>query len=249
MIALHTSSLNKYGMNRIFEFAKEAGYDGIEVEVDKSNFDSQNAEYIKKLSDQFGLPIVSLHAPSNGTAKSVEHVVEMAVYLKCPVVVITPPKLLDFKFINWLKKQTPILRKKKHVQIALVNAPGKTMLGFLPDRAMNSLSDMKKFGMAVLDCSSTASKKWGNLMSVYNHLKKMVVHVHLSNINKHKEYSLPTGDGVLPLESFLRKLKASDYKGAISVRVRPAELSAGNDEMVIKKLKKVKAFVDEFFKA
>lgn len=246
MISLHTSSLNKYGLNRIFEFVKEAGYDGIEIAVDKNNFDTQNAEYIKKLSDEHSLPVVALHSPANGTAKSVEHVVDMADYLNCPVVIITPPKLLDFKFINWLKKNAPALRKKKHVQIALVNAPGKTVLGFLPDRAMNSLTDMKKFGMAALDCSSAASKKWGNLMSVYEHLKKLVVHVHLSNINKHKEYALPN-EGVLPLESFLKKLKSNDYKGAISVRVRPTELAAGDDEKVIAALKKVKKFVEEYY--
>jgi len=247
MIALHTNSLHKYGLNRVFEFAKAAGYDGIEIGVDKNNFDSQNAEYIKKLSDEYKLPIVALHSPVNGTARSVEHVVEMAVFLKCPVVVITPPKLLDFKFTNWLKKKTPSLRKKKHVQIALLNAPGKTVLGFLPDRAMNSISDMKKFGMAAIDTSSAASKKWGNLMSVYGHLKKLVVHIHLSNINKHKEYASPV-EGVLPLESFLKKLKTNNYKGSISIRIRPTELSAGDDDKVISKLKKIKAFVDEFFK-
>ena len=247
MIALHTNSLHKYGLNRIFEFAKAAGYDGIEINVDKNNFDTQNAEYIKKLSEEYGLPILALHSPSNGTSQSVEHVVEMAAYLKCPVVVITPPKLLDFKFTNWLKKKTPVLRKKKHVQIALINAPGKTVLGFLPERAMNSISDMKKFGMAALDTSSAASKKWGNLMSVYDHLKKLLVHVHLSNINKHKNYALPN-EGTLPLESFLKKLKASDYQGAISIRVRPTELSAGDDEKVIAKLKKAKEFIDEYYK-
>jgi len=247
MLALHTNSLHHYGLNRIFEFAKAAGYDGIEIGVDKNNYDTQNAEYLKKLSNEYKLPVVALHSPINGTSKSVEHVIEMAVYLKCPVVVITPPKLLDFKFANWLKKQTPKLRKKKKIQIALVNAPGKTVFGFLPDRAMNSISDMKKFGMAALDTSSAASKKWGNLMSVYDHLKKLIVHIHLSNLHKHKEYSLPN-EGVLPLESFLRKLKSHNYKGAISIRVRPTQLAAGDDDKVIANLKKVKSFVDEFFK-
>jgi sugar phosphate isomerase/epimerase len=247
MITLHTNSLHKYGLNRIFEFAKEAGYDGIEIGVDKSNYDTQNAEYIKRLSDQHKLPVMAIHSPVNGSEKSVHHVIEMAEYLKCPVVIITPPKLLDFKFTNWLKKQTPILRKKKHIQIALINAPGKTVFGFLPERAMNSLSDLKKFGMAALDCSSTASKQWGNLMSVYDHLKKLVVHVHLSNIHKHKEYSLPN-EGVLPLESFLKKLKSNNFKGAISLRVRSSELSAGDDDKVVAKLKKAKEFIEEYFK-
>jgi len=248
MIALHTNSLRKYGLNRIFEFAKAAGYDGIEIGVDKNDYDTQNAEYIKKLSEEYKLPIVAIHSPVNGSEKSVQHVINMSVYLKCPVVVITPPKLTDFKFTNWLKKKIPHLRRKKHIEISLVNAPGKTILGFLPAHAMNNLTDMKKFGMATLDCSSTASKKWGNLMSVYSHLHKLIVHVHISNINKHKEYSLPN-EGILPLESFLRKLKTNDYKGAISVRVRPSELHAGDDEKVVSTLKKVKEFIDEFFKS
>jgi len=247
MIALHTNSLHKYGLSRVFEFAKDAGFDGIEVGVDKNNFDTQNAEYIKKLSDEYKLPIVALHSPVNGTEKSVQHVIDMAVYLKCPVVVITPPKLTDFKFTKWLKKKVPHLRKKKHIEISLVNAPGKTILGFLPAHAMNSVAEMKKFGMVTLDCSSTSSKKWGNLMSIYDNLHKLIVHVHLSNINKHKEYSLPN-EGVLPLESFLRKLKAKDYKGVLSIRVRPSELNAGDDEKVVSTLKKIKSFVDEFFK-
>lgn len=246
MIILHTNSLSKYGLNRIFEFAKLAGYDGMEIGVNKSDYDTQNAEYIKKLSEQYNLPVLALSSPQNGSSKSVEHVVEMAVYLNCPVVIVTPPKLLDFGFANWLKKEVPHLRKKKHVQIALVNTPGKTLFGFLPERVMNSLTDLKKFGMAALDCSSTASKKWGNLMSVYEHLKKLVVHIHLSNIKNHKDYALPN-EGILPLESFLRKLKANDYKGAISIRVRPSELAAGDDEKVVEKLKKAKEFVEEFY--
>ena len=127
-----------------------------------------------------------------------------------------------------------------------MNASGKTLLGFLPASALNNISDLKKFGMVCLDCSSTVSKKW-DLMKTYEHLKKLIVHVHLSNVRKHKEYSLPN-EGILPLESFLRKLKSNDYKGAISLRVKPTELSAGDDEKVVKKLKKVKEFVEEFFK-
>ena len=246
MITLHTSSLRKYGLNRIFEFAKEAGYDGIEIEVNKANFDTQNAEYIKKLSEEYELPIAALHAPENGTEKSVKHVVEMAIYLECPVVIITPPKLTDFKFTRWLTKEAPMLRKKKNIDLALSNTGGKTMLGFLPERALNNVGDLKKFGMASLDTSMVSSKK-EDLIRFYEHLKKLIVHVHLSNVHKHKEYALPN-EGILPLESFLKKLKNNKYEGAISVRVRPTELSAGDDEKVVKTLKKVKSFIEEYFK-
>ncbi|MBN1258810.1 sugar phosphate isomerase/epimerase [Candidatus Peregrinibacteria bacterium] len=245
MIALHTDSLSKYGLNRVFAFAKAASYDGIEIGVDKNNFDTQNAAYIRKLAEEHKLPIVALHTPLNGSDKSVQHVVEMAAYLKCPIVVISPPKFLDFKFTGWLKGQVPLLRKKKNIQIALANSNGKTVLGFLPERALNNLTDLKKFGMVALDTSATFSKKW-DLLRTFEHLKKLIIHVHLSNVRHHKEYALPN-EGILPLESFLRKLKSGSYKGAISIRVRPSELAAGDDEKVVSKLKKVKDFVEEFY--
>lgn len=245
MLILHTSSLHKYGLSRIFEFAKQAGYDGVEIGVDKNNFDTQNAVYIQSLVDQYKIPVAALHAPINGSAKSVEHVVDMAAYLKCPVIIITPPKLLDFKFINWLRKEAPKLRKKKNIQIALENAAGKTFLGFLPERALNNISDLKKFGMVALDCSNTASKRV-DLIRIYEHLKSYVVHVHLSNVRKHKEYSLPM-EGILPLESLLKKLKANKFNGAISLMVRPSELAAGDDDQVVKRLKKVKDFVSDYY--
>ncbi len=246
MITLHTSSLHRYGLNRIFEFAKKAGYDGIEVEVNKNNYDTQNAEYIKKLSKDNKLDIVALHAPANGDEKSVEHVVEMAIYLKCPVIVITPPKIMDFKFTRWLKKEVPKLRKKKHIQIALANAGGKTFLGFLPERALNNITDLKKFGMIALDTTATHSKK-SDLIRFYEHLKKLIVHIHFSNVRRHKEYSLPN-EGILPLESLLKKLKDDKFDGAISIRVKPSELSAGDDEKVVETLKKIKDFVNDYFK-
>ena len=245
MISLHTDSLHKYGLNRIFAFAKEAGYDGIEIGVTKNNYDTQNAEYIRELSEAYKLPIVALHTPLNGSEKSVEHVVQMAEYLECPVIAISAPKIFNFKFTNWLVKEVPKLRKKKNIQIALVNSSGKTLLGFLPAQALNNLADLQKFGMVTLDCSSTVSKKW-DLMRIYEHLKKYIVHVHFSNVHRHKEYSLPM-EGILPLESLLKKLKSNDYRGAISIMVKPTALSAGDDEKVIKNLKKIKEFVDEYF--
>ena len=54
-------------------------------------------------------------------------------------------------------------------------------------------------------------------------------------------------EGILPLESLLKKLKDNGYEGAISIRVRPTELAEGDDEKVVKNLKKAKEFVEGYF--
>jgi hypothetical protein len=61
-----------------------------------------------------------------------------------------------------------------------------------------------------------------------------------------KKYYLPE-DGILPLESFLTKLKQDNFPGSISIKVNPKYISAGNDEKVIKHLKDTKAYYDKYF--
>ena len=99
--------------------------------------------------------------------------------------------------------------------------------------------------MVALDCSMVSSKK-DDLIRFYEDVKKLLVHVHISNVRRHKEYSLPN-EGILPLESFLKKLKNNKFNEAISVRVRPKELEAGDDEKVLKKLKSIKKFIEDYY--
>ncbi|MBI5412521.1 sugar phosphate isomerase/epimerase [Candidatus Peregrinibacteria bacterium] len=246
MLLLHTDSLKKYGINRIFEFAQDAGYDGVEVGVIKNNFDTQNAQYLKALSETYDIPILALETPDISSQKSVEHVIDMAAYLKCPTVVINPPRIFDFRFISWLKKGMHEVRRQKKINCALLNASNSSFLGFLPAHAMSSVTDLKEFKMVALDTSATASKHI-ELIRIYERLKKYIVHIHLSNIRHHKEYSLPN-EGILPIESLLKKLKENDYQGNVSLLVQPNELFAGDDDKVIKTLKKVKAFYEEYYK-
>jgi hypothetical protein len=52
MILLSTSSLNGYGIHRIFLIAKKAAFDGIDLVLTKENFDLWDPEYIYSLSKE-----------------------------------------------------------------------------------------------------------------------------------------------------------------------------------------------------
>ncbi len=53
MILLSTSSLKGYGLHKIFQLVQKSQYNGIDLVIDKANFDTLDAEYIKKLSSDF----------------------------------------------------------------------------------------------------------------------------------------------------------------------------------------------------
>ena len=245
MLTLSTDSLTGYGLNRIFEFAKELDFDGIDLSIQKDDFDTQNADYIRELIEAYKLPVIALQTPQNATHQDIINAAEMSKKIGNRIVIIQPPKITNFKQIQWLKTKVPKLRKKANISIALENSTPKTILGLIPKHAMNNINDLRKFKHVCLDTTRLHSKKL-DLIRTYNFLKDYIVHIHLSNVYSRRHYYLPT-NGSLPLESLLSKLKQDNFKGAISLRIKPKYLEAGDDQKVIEHLKACKNFYEKFF--
>jgi sugar phosphate isomerase/epimerase len=245
MLALTTDSLKGYGLNRIFKFVKEAGYDGVDLVIDPKNFDTQNAKFIKSLSDEIGIPVLAISAPQNANARKIKEAIDMAKILGSKIVIIQPPKIFDFKFTEWLKKEIPKIRQKENISIALENAPSKMFLGIIPEHAMGNIMDLKKFKHACIDTSRIAIKK-EDLIRVYKVLKPYLVHIHLSNVKGGVPYA-PPEKGILPIESFLAKLKQDGFAGTVSLKINSKFLDVGNDEKVIKTLIDQKKFYETYF--
>ncbi len=245
MITLSTDSLQGYGLNRIFKLIKEAGYDGVDLVIDSKEYDTLNIEYLKSLVEEYNIPIISMQTPLNANAKAIVHAAEMAKELGVKIIIVQPPKLFNFKYIKWLTNEVPKIRQREDLSIALENAPSKTFLGLIPEHAMNNLNELKKFKHAALDTTRVAQKK-DDLIRVYHVLRKYLVHVHISNVKKGKGYCLPD-EGILPLESFLTKLKQEGYRGAISFKVHPKFLGAGDEKKVLRHLAECKKFYEEYY--
>jgi sugar phosphate isomerase/epimerase len=245
MLVLSSDSLKGYGLNRIFNFIKQAGYGGIDLQIDFKNFDTQNTEYVKLLSDQYQIPVVAIQAPPVSSPKKIQEALRMAKLLGCRIIVIQPPKIFDFKYIQWLKNEIPKIRQKENISIALENAPSETFLGIIPEHAMGNVNEMKKFKHACIDTTRVAQKH-EDLIRIYKTLKKYIVHIHLSNVKLGRQYFLPN-EGILPIESFLTKLKQDSWPGNIAVKVNPKFMNAGDDEKVLKTLLDIKKFYDTYF--
>ncbi len=245
MLAICTDSLKGYGLNRIFEIVKEAGYDGIDLNINPSNYDTSNIDYIKELIDKYQIPVLAISTPATASSKRILKAVEMAQALNTKIVIIQPPKIFDFKFIKWLKKEIPKIRQKENISIALENAPSDSFLGVLPGHAMNNIADLKKFKHVCLDTTRIKNKSI-DLIEAYRILKKFLVHVHVSNYKGSKPYA-PPQEGALPIESLLTKMKQDGFPGTISMKIDPDFLSVGDDKKMMKKLDDIKKFYENYF--
>ncbi|MCC6643509.1 sugar phosphate isomerase/epimerase [Candidatus Peregrinibacteria bacterium] len=245
MLAICSESFRGYGLNRIFEFIKKSGFDGLDLTIDPKNFDSQDPSYIKELVDKYQIPVLAISTPITGSAKKIESAVDMAKTLGTKVIVIQPPRIFDFKYASWLKNEIPKIRQKENISIALENAPSETFLGIIPEHSMANVVDLKKFKHVCIDTTRVATRK-DDLIRTYKALKPYLVHVHLSNVKNGVPYSTPES-GILPIESFLTKLKQDGFPGTISIKINSKFLALGEDAKILKELKALKDFYDTYF--
>lgn len=61
-VVFSTGSLYPFGLDRIFGWVAETGFDGIEVMMD-DRWDTHEAQYMNALSERHDLPILALHPP------------------------------------------------------------------------------------------------------------------------------------------------------------------------------------------
>ncbi len=61
-VIFSTGSLYPFGLDRIYGWAAEAGYDGVEIMMDE-RWDTHQDDYLNHLADKHGVPILALHTP------------------------------------------------------------------------------------------------------------------------------------------------------------------------------------------
>ncbi len=152
-----TGSLYTYGTDRCFEFAQQAGFDGIELMIDH-RWDTRQTGYVQSLIDRFGLPVRAVHSPFPGhihgwaadLPDAIEKSVHMAETLGATVVILHLPDRVSFTpvqfgrkqifvplpwprrhelYIRWVQEGMPRLQASAEVLLAIENLPAKRFFG------------------------------------------------------------------------------------------------------------------------
>lgn len=244
MILLSTSSLNGYGIHRIFLIAKKAAFDGIDLVLTKENFDLWDPEYIYSLSKETWVKVLSITAPSKGIdEQNINKAVELAKKLWSQLITFSPPYFKDSN-VSWFSKYLQDIKKITNLSIWVKNIEPEFLLLIIPKYRNASLADIKKITWdTALDLSSIDPTSGTDILKAYKILWTSIKNIYLSDRQGNKTGLLPWDAwwwiSYLPLESFLMKLKTAGYNWFISVRVNPEALGAWNEWLVLENFKKV----------
>jgi sugar phosphate isomerase/epimerase len=250
-VIFSTGSLYPFGLERVYAWISEAGYDGVEIMMDE-RWDTHQEDYLRDLVERHGIPILALHPPLRRGAwglapeETLVRVARLASKLEVPVVVTHPPppgRPLE----RW--KAGPLREAREQgVVVAVENMPQSRAAGlfrvwrkscYLPEH----LSDV---GEVTLDTSHAGASKV-DLLRAHSVLAAQLRHVHLSDSNLEvgrDEHRLP-GKGRLPLKPFLAALGASGYTGAVSLELKPWPLGAPDPEAVLARMRAALKFTHE----
>ncbi|MDE0463065.1 MAG: sugar phosphate isomerase/epimerase [Caldilineaceae bacterium] len=153
---LSTGSLYNYSIDRVFAFAAEAGFDGIEMLIDH-RWDTRQADYLRHLMESHSLPIPALHSPFSRNCSgwgeteygAIARTAELASELGAQVVVHHLPMRFGYAFLQtagrslllpnpfdsgrqyatWLSEGYAALQSSTDVLLCIENLPAARFLG------------------------------------------------------------------------------------------------------------------------
>jgi sugar phosphate isomerase/epimerase len=255
-----TGSLWNYSLERCFQFAAAAGFDGLELMADE-RWETRQPVYLQQLMDRYRLPIVAIHSPfstfvagwPNDQPGRIRQTVILAETVGARVVVHHLPARIGYIWLQvpgrmfplpvpcngengyrrWLEADYSELQAGTPVTLAIENMPAYRRFGRRWQFSLwNTVAEIRRFPHLTLDTTHLGT--WGlEPEEVYPQLADRVAHVHLSNYEGGREHLRPE-TGRLKLDRLLARLAANSYPGAVSLELQPDVLDAGQpDERVI----------------
>ncbi len=210
----------------------EAGFEEIELMVTRDPR-TQDPEIPRRLAEERGLRIASVHGPFLVITKSVwgldpigkiRRGAEMCRALGAESMIVHPPYFWERDYTRWVRAEAEAFEAETGVTVAVetmfpVWVAGRRLRAY---RWLDPRELLDECHRVALDTSHVTVAR-EDVLDVYSVLRPKLVHVHLSdNAGDGRDGHLALGDGVLPIDRFLGELRRTDYSGAISL-----ELSVG----------------------
>lgn len=243
LVTLSTSSVYPLDPEAGFRLAARLGYDGVEVMILGDSV-SQDVDALTDLSRTYGMPVLSVHAPTLlvtqrvwGTADpwaKVDKSIELAGRLGSDLVVLHPPFRWQRDYAEAFADGLALREEDRQVRLAVENmypwrARNREVLAYLPDWDPVS----QPFDNVTLDLSHTATAG-SDVLAMQAALGKRLAHVHLADgSGSIRDEHLVPGRGQQPCGRFLEQLVDDGYSGVVTVEVGTRRLSPADRELAL----------------
>jgi sugar phosphate isomerase/epimerase len=227
-VSMSTASAYPESCARAFDLASRLGYDGVEVMVWTDPV-SQDPSALRRLSDHYELPIVSVHAPTLLITQRVfgsdpwpklQRSCEVASAVGARTVVVHPPFRWQREYARDFVAGIRDLEDSTGLRLAVENmfpwrAGGREILAYLPGWDPTPYD----YRNVTMDLSHTATAG-DDALAMADRLGRRLVHVHLTDgRGSNKDEHLVPGRGTQPCAELLERLADEAWDGEVIVEI------------------------------
>ena len=222
MCLLSTDTLSGYGLDLIFQTAKEEWFDGIDLAMWK-NFDAWQVAYVNELTKKYAIPVEVIQISNKANLKEMNQAVDIAKAVGAKVITINAPDFFNIWSYRFLSAHLPAYKHhNKWIKFSIINPEDKSMLWIIPKyHYSNKAAIIKKHLMYLaLDISNVEeSELEEQFMKKMANFIPYLSTVYLSDVDHHGRKHLPLGEGVLKLPQLLKRFRQLEYLGYFSVKL------------------------------
>ena len=249
-LLLSSDSLSGYGLDLIFQLAKDHGYEGIDLAMWK-NFDAWQIEYVQELIKKYKMPVPVVQTSRKVNIKEMNQAVDLARAVEAKVVSVNAPEYFSVQSGRFLKKHLPSYKQhNKEIKFSIINPKKKNYLAIIPKYYFQNMVDIiKTYKMYLaLDVANVDEEVLESqfLRKMANFLPYLSV-VYLSDVDKRGRSHLPLGEGELKLSLLLKKFKWLEYSEYFSVKLNLSQKDLADMDKVALILKKCRTYYKENF--
>ncbi|MFQ5610600.1 MAG: sugar phosphate isomerase/epimerase family protein [Anaerolineae bacterium] len=271
-IILSTGSLYNFDVDSAMAFAREAGFDGLELVIDWRT-ETYRRKRLETLVARHGLPILALHSPfpsmrlqgwPRDPVARITRAVELAEALGAQTVVVHPPG-------RWIRLQgavtTPDRTRRVSLPLPLLG-PGRLGRWLTQDLAEFQATTPVKIAVENMPCRPLGPFRLepyhfagAGQLSRFPYLTLDTTHVgtrgadllgfyraikdkvaHVHLSNYNGREHQLPHDGALPLAALLSELAGDRFGGLVSLELNPVSLQADSEERLRQNLRQSLAF-------
>jgi sugar phosphate isomerase/epimerase len=241
-----TGSLYHLPIEKIFEVARQAGFDGCELVAGPNLGDDAYLDRVFRCAETF--PVLSIHAPYmripawGDDVEALRRTVTLGQELGAAVVNFHPPSWfsLELQFLRWFRRVHDFQETLSCGSLALTieNMPRMGRKLMLAPFILNEIQDLIQFGIAknlyfTFDTTHCASFHGDVVAGFLRYLATgRLKNVHLSDYGDAREH-LFLGRGEVPVVRLLNAMRRLEYNGLLTLELAPQEWPK-NEEWLVK---------------
>lgn len=247
---LSTDTLPWFWLDLVFQLAKDAWFDGLDLAIRKS-VDACNIRYVKKLVAKYDFPIKVIQTSSKLNKKEMDRALDLCEALNVDTICMNAPEFFDYKTYNFIKDNIELYKvNNKDIRFSLINPKDSYYpFGIIPKYRFNNIVEIiKTYGCNLwLDISSMDLDLFeSDFLRRVDRFVPYVSNLYLSDSTASAHHLFP-GEWEMKIPELFRRFKREWYSRFISLKIDLSKVDLSDSDKLDLLLKKAVGYFNDYY--